>query len=447
MRVTMVKETLPDPPAAPAPGTEVARDIVQRVFAGIQHPVAVVLKDGTILREADGPREATIILREPATLRLLLTRGSDLAASEGFIRSDIEVDGSIESVLFAMDSAAVGHSAAEWAAIAVRIARLPRVSVGTVSREAAKLRGRRHSPERDRSAIAYHYDLSNDLFGLFLDESLGYSSAYFRSETESVDEAQAHKYDLVCRKLRLREGERLLDMGCGWGGLLRFAAREYGARVTGVTTSQRQEQYNLARIEREGLSARCTIAVLDYRNLGDLGTFDKAASLEMAEHVGDEMMPVFFASVFDRLVPGALFLNQNIIAYESTPSRMRALAQQFLPQRSAFTEKYVFPDGKIPRLPLIAQAAQDAGFEVRDVENLREHYVLTLQHWIRQLESNETEARAMVGDATYNTFRLWVGGSLYSFASGRLGVVQTLFAKWIDHARALVPPTRVDIYN
>jgi cyclopropane-fatty-acyl-phospholipid synthase len=373
-------------------------------------------------------------------------RASDLAAGEAFMRGDIEVQGDLERAIAALGGAAAARHPKEWATIGWLIAKLPRItSTGSLSRSPARLRGRRHSPDRDHRAIAYHYNLSNEFFALFLDESLAYSCAYFQDGTETVEQAQSLKHDLICRKLRLRQGDRLLDVGCGWGGLVRFAAREYGALVTGVTTSEWQAEYNRQRITREGLGDRCRIAVADYRRMSELGLFDKATSVEMVEHVGDEMMALYFQCVFERLRPGGLFLNQFMTAYEPPRSPFRALADRLLGNQSAFTEAYVFPDGKMPRLPQMTQAALAAGFELRDVENLREHYVHTLRCWIRRLESREAEARALVGAQTYNVFRLWLAGSAYSFVSGRLGVVQVLLAKWKDGAVAQVPHTRTDI--
>jgi len=448
---TAIKErSAPHKPSKSTTGNEVAHELVRRLFDGVQAGIAVALADGTVLREPDAPLDATIILRYPAILRVLLNRSSDLSAGEAVMRGDIAVEGDVERALAAMDAVAAARGPREWIGIAALAAKLPRLvreSAAPPGRGPARLRGRAHSVERDREAISYHYDVSNDFYALWLDENMVYSCAYFTDADDSLDQAQRGKLDLICRKLRLREGERLLDVGCGWGGLVRFAAREYGARAVGVTLSRRQEEYAQARIAREGLAERCRVELRDYRELGALGQFDKAASIGMVEHVGDANLATYFAAVYNALVPGGLFLNHGIISQQARTHGLRGIAQRFFPQRSAFTEQYVFPDGQMPRLSPMTDAAQAAGFEVRDVENLREHYTQTLRMWRRRLEAQEDRARTIVGDATYNVRRFWLAGSAHGFATGLLGLVQVLLAKWGPDARAFVPATRADIYK
>lgn len=433
----------------PPEGVQVAQELLRRVFAGVRAGIAVGLADGTILREPDGPLDATIILRHPHVLRALLVRTSDLGAGEAVARGDLDVEGDIERALAVMDVVASTRTPKEWIAIAALAAKLPKPPPEPAAhgkREPARLRGRLHSLQRDRAAIAYHYDVSNDFYALWLDENMTYSCAYFRDQAETLDRAQLNKYDLICRKLRLASGERLLEVGCGWGGLARFSAREYGANVVGITLSRRQAEYAQARSAREGLEERCRIELLDYRELAPLGPFNKAVSVGMVEHVGEANMTAYFSAVFDALAPGGLFLNHGIISQQARARGVRAFAERFFPRRSRFTETYVFPDGEMPRLPDMTEAAQRAGFELRDVENLREHYTQTLRHWARGLAAREADARSIVGESTCNVWRFWLAGSAHSFAIGRLGVVQMLLAKWTADAHALVPATRADIY-
>ena len=449
MPTTSETQAAPAPPvvsAAAEHGVALAFEIVRRAFSGIDAPVAIALADGTVLREPSGPLETTIILSQPAILRVLLARASDLGAGEAVVRGEIAVEGSIERALRTMDEVAAARTPREWISIAALAAKLPQLPLAPVTPRRARLCGRVHSLERDRAAIAHHYDVSNDFYALWLDENMTYSCAYFADDTDTLDRAQVRKYDLICRKLRLKHDERLLDVGCGWGGLVRFAAREYGAQVVGVTLSPRQAEYTQARIAAENLEQRCRVELLDYRELANLGPFDKAASVGMVEHVGDRNLNCYFKSVFDALVPGGLFLNHGIVAQQASATGLQGLAARFFPQRSRFTESYVFPDGNMPRLAPMTDAALRAGFEMRDVENLREHYTQTLRYWSRRLEGHESRARSIVGDATYNVWRFWLAGSAYSFATGRLGVVQMLLAKWTTDARALVPRTRADIY-
>jgi len=439
--------------ARPIPQTgaaKTARDVVQRLFRDTAADVALELGDGTRLYEPADRPSATIVIRHPGVLRALLIRSSDLATGEALVRGDIAVLGDAERAFAAIDAVAAERSPTDWLAIVALSARLPRSPETTPSpggRGPARLRGRLHTLARDRAAIAYHYDVSNDFYRLWLDRDLTYSCAYFRDEGDSLDDAQQHKFEHICRKLRLQRGERLLDVGCGWGGLVRFAAREYGARAVGITLSQRQVDYARERIAAEGLAGACTIELLDYRELKALGAFDKAASVGMVEHVGEALLPIYFRSVLDALRPGGLFLNHGITVQREKPTGLRALAGRFFPERSNFIEQYVFPDGEIPRLAKETEAAEDVGFEVRDVENLREHYASTLRQWVRRLEAHESEARALVGDATYNTWRFYMSGSAHNFATGRLGLVQMLLAKRSADGRSHLPPTRADIYE
>jgi cyclopropane-fatty-acyl-phospholipid synthase len=426
-------------------GGAVARELVARLFAGVDSGVAVALSGGPALHAPPGPIVATIVIRHPGVLRALITRSSDLAAGDAVARGDIAVDGDVEQAFAAMDAVAARRSPADWIAIAALAARLPRLPAAQRvprARGPARLRGRVHSLERDRAAIAYHYDVSNEFYALWLGREMTYSCAYFRDACDSLDDAQAAKLDLICRKLRLRAGERLLDVGCGWGSLVRFAAREYGAHAVGITLSAKQAEYAQARIRAEGLDDRCTIELRDYRELAPLGAFDKAASVGMVEHVGAAMLPAYFQAVFAALKPGGAFLNHGIIIQGA---RERGLGRYFEP-RSRFIEHYVFPDGEIPRLAPMTEATTDVGFEVRDVENLREHYVLTLRHWSRGLERHADEARRLVGDETYNVWRFYAGCSAHGFAMGRMGVVQMLLAKRAPDGHADVPLTRADLY-
>lgn len=430
--------------AAAGGGATVARELIARLFAGVDAQVAVTLKEGSALHAPPAP-VATIIIRHPGVLRALITRSSDLAAGEAVVRGDIAVRGDVEQAFAALDAIAAMRSPADWIAIAALAARLPRLPAAQRSPRArgrARLRGRLHSPERDRAAIAYHYDVSNEFYALWLDREMTYSCAYFRDPSTSLDDAQTDKLDYICRKLRLRAGERLLDVGCGWGSLVRFAAREYGAQAVGVTLSSKQAEYARARIRAEALDDRCSIEVRDYRELASLGAFDKAASVGMVEHVGAGLLAVYFQAVFDALRQGGLFLNHGIITQRA---RDRGAARYFS-HGSRFIEHYVFPDGELPRLPAMTEAASDAGFEVRDVENLREHYALTLRHWFQGLEGHEEAARALVGDEILNVWRFYVAGSARAFAAGRMGVVQMLLAKRTPGGGAELPLTRADLY-
>ncbi|HEV2907653.1 MAG TPA: cyclopropane-fatty-acyl-phospholipid synthase family protein [Candidatus Eremiobacteraceae bacterium] len=428
------------------PGTFAARALMERLFAGVRAPVAVRLADGTPLYVPSGAANTIVVIRHPGVIRSLLTRSSDLAAGESLVRGEIDVLGDAESAFAAFDEIAHVRSAADWAAILAAATGLPSAPAPRVrerSRGRARLRGRVHSLDRDRAAIAYHYDVSNEFYALWLDRDLTYSCAYFHDASETLDEAQRNKYEHICRKLRLVPGERLLDIGCGWGGLVRYAAREHCANAVGITLSEKQADYARARVAAEGLAERCRIELVDYREMAPLGAFDKAVSVGMVEHVGDAFLPVYFDSVASALKPGGLFLNHGIVTQKP---KGRGLGARFFPQRSLFIESYVFPDGELPRLAAMTEAASESGFELRDLENLREHYALTLRRWVSGLESHETRARELVGDETYNVWRFYMAGSAHGFAAGRQGVVQMLLAKPMPDGRATVPLTRADLY-
>lgn len=433
-----------------ADSVDVARDMLRFMLQGRSDGLAVELGDGTPLYAGEAPPRAVVVAQHLGALRSLVLGPASAAAARAVVEGDLDVRGDVEHAIAQFERVADGLRARDAAKIALLALRLP-VSNGEHAaqraRHAYRPKGRKHSIARDKAAISYHYDVSNDFYELWLDRELVYSCAYFRDGVGSLDQAQLDKLDHICKKLRLRAGERLLDVGCGWGGLVRFAAREYGARAVGITLSTRQAAYARRRIEKEGLQDRSSVELLDYRELRSLGPFDKAASVGMVEHVGIAKLPAYFDAIYGALVPGGLFLNHGITSQRARARGIGALVERFAPKRSTFIERYVFPDGDLPRIDEIARAAADAGFELRDVENLREHYATTLRDWVRRLEANEAPARAAVGDETYNVWRFYMAGSAHGFAAGRMGLGQTLLVKRLPDGSAPVPPTREDLYR
>jgi cyclopropane-fatty-acyl-phospholipid synthase len=444
----------PNPrPTAVADRVSPLHELFGLLFKDVPGSPNVTLTSGAVIYRGTSPR-ATLMLAHPGVVRELLLSGSDVGAAEAFIRGAIAVDGDLESAIDALAVARRMRTTRELltvARLASRLSPAPRTgdsaaTAGSAHRQAAHLHGRRHSRERDRAAVEYHYNVSNEFYALWLDTNMTYSCAYFRTTTDSLDVAQLQKYDHIARKLRLKAGERVLDIGCGWGGMIRFFAREYGAHAVGVTLSSRQAEYARERIAREGLADSVRVELLDYRDLSSLGQFDKIASVGMVEHVGSSNLAAYFEAAHRALGPGGLFLNHGIVSQTPVATGWRGAIARLLPPRSSFIERYVFPESDLLRLDNATGAAERAGFEMLDAENLRPHYQRTLQHWVRGLEANQAEARRIVGDETYNTWRLYMAGSAQGFGSGRLGVVQMLLAKREADGTHRAPHTRDDIY-
>ncbi len=363
------------------------------------------------LVEPGSAQQFTLVLRSPGALRRMCTPPSELALGEAFLRGDFEVEGDLESAVAAGDT--IAERLASLAAI-IRVMRtaalLPRDDAPTVDGRLPDRHGIRHSPARDTAAVRAHYDVGNDFYALWLDASMTYSCAYFASDDEALETAQEHKLDLICRKLRLHPGDRFLDIGCGWGSLVRRASSCYGADAYGITLSEQQAEW----------SHDPHIRVADYREPQPAAPFDKIATVGMIEHVGEANLGVFFRRIHELLAPRGLALIHGITAEHMSPRERR------LWRRGEFVDRYIFPDGELTPLSTRIAAAEAAGFEVLHVESLREHYATTLRHWVRRLERARAFAETLVGTTTYRAWRLYMAGSAHAFATGRLSVSQLL---------------------
>lgn len=398
---------------------------------------AVRLWDGSLLPPEPG-REArfTLAIRSPAAMRTLLLSPTELSLGEEFVHGGIDVEGDLGAAFslaefLARPRAGLGRRLR----VARQILSLPAGERPARPRR-ARLSGKLHSPSRDRRAVTYHYDLPKEFFALWLDRRMVYSCGFFETPGDGLDAAQERKLDYLCRKLRLRPGERLLDLGCGWGGLVLHAASRYGAEGVGITLSRLQAEYAGERIREAGLSGRCRVEVRDYRELGEEAPFDKIASVGMIEHVGASRHAEYFERAFRLLRPGGAFLNHGIARNPSYPD----------PGGPYFSDRYIFPDGDLLPLSATLRAAEEAGFEVRDVESLREHYVLTLRHWAKRLEERADEARRVVGEATFRVWRLYLSGAAHTFAVGKNSVHQVLLCR-PDEGRSGLPLSRADWYR
>lgn len=462
--------TMPPPGRAAAPLLAAdpaighARTILRHLFGPPQgRGFGVRLWDGSV--EGAGADQAprfTLVVRRPGALRRMLLPPSELALSEAYLRDDFDVEGDMEAAAALAESVAARLGSPGTMARLVRslwalptddlpspVGGGPAPDRGSFDPAAALRRlGLRHSRPRDLAAVRFHYDVGNDFYALWLDRRMVYSCAYFATGTEDIDTAQTAKLEYLCRKLRLRPGERLLDIGCGWGGLVQYAAERYGVDVTGITLSEAQAALARQRIAAAGLGSRCRAEVRDYRDLPAGTAFDKIVSVGMVEHVGGPNLPAYFASAYRCLKPGGLFLNHGIVAATPVPATdLAQRAKRLLWQQGAFIQRYVFPDSELVPPGDTIRHAERAGFETRDVENLREHYALTVRHWIRRLEARRDEAVSLVGEPTYRVWRLYMSGCARSFAMGGIGVAQALFSKPGPGGAARLPLTRADLYR
>jgi cyclopropane-fatty-acyl-phospholipid synthase len=440
----MAERTSATHTAHPERSAAVTRRVL-RTLLPAPRPFAVRLWDGSILSpEPQGAPAFTLVLARPGALRRMLVPPTELAAGEAFIRGDWDIEGELER---AMPFAA---QLLRWPlrhpAVAALLVQLPADDLPDAlpGRGAWEHSVTPRSRTRDRRAVHYHYNIGNDFYALFLDRSMLYTGAYFATGTEDLDQAQVAKMELICRKLRLRPGERVLELGCGWGGLMAYAAQHYGVNVVGITLSEPQAVYARNHIAAAGQAERCRVEVCDYRAVHRLGYFDKVVAVGIAEHVGRRNLSAFFDAAYRVLQPGGLFLNQAI-GYVHERAAMRRLLDP-LTNRWNFVWRYVFPEGDLVAPGTLLQVADAAGFETRDVENLREHYPPTLRHWVQRLEANRTEAIRVANEAIYRVWRLYMAASINFFERDYLALYQTLFAKPHADGRVELPRTRADLY-
>lgn len=420
-----------------------ARRISLEFLDEIVAPVAVRsagfrLWDGTHWPD-ETLKPATLVLKHPGSLRAMFAAGTELALAEAYLNDDFDIEGDIIAAFELADAlTAATSSLGKKMNAAGKLLRLPRSDGKPApSRGPAQLEGKIHSLKRDRKAVTYHYDVSNDFYSLFLDQRMVYSCAYFKTPELSLEEAQTAKLEHICRKLRLEPGQRLLDVGCGWGGLVIYAAQHYGVQAFGITLSQPQAELANKRIMEAGLSDCCRVEVSDYRELDDSRPYDALVSVGMFEHVGAALLPLYFRKAGTLLKPGGVFLNHGIARRLNDPAE----------GKDSFSNAYVFPDGELEAISESLRAAESENFEVRDIESLREHYALTLRHWVSRLEAHHEEALQVVDEATYRVWRLYMAGSSHGFKTGRLNVYQSLLIKPTEEGSSRLPMTREDWYR
>jgi cyclopropane-fatty-acyl-phospholipid synthase len=403
-------------------------------------PITIKAWDGSTLGPADAA--ATVVINSPAALRRLMWAPNELGLGRAYVAGDLDIEGDVYAALTIRDGVAahdeparVGGDRRGWLAAVAAARRLHALGRPLPPpKEEARLSGRRHSKERDAAAVAHHYDVGNDFYRLVLGPTLTYSCAYFQTDDTPLDDAQTAKYDLICRKLGLEPGMRLLDVGCGWGGMVLHAAEHYGVTAVGVTLSRQQQELAAKRAAEAGLEGRVEVRFQDYRDITD-GPYDAISSIGMFEHVGLVMLGQYVARLYDLLRPEGRLLNHAISRPVGGGGRPKF-------DKHSFIERYVFPDGELHEVGAVVTAMQEQGFEVRDVESLREHYARTLRHWVANLDANWSEAVAYAGEARARIWKLYMAASAVNFGANRTNLHQVLGVKSTADGRSGMALTR-----
>ncbi len=394
---------------------------------GSDIPIGIDCYDGSHLGPRDGA--TSIVVRSPKALRYVLTAPGEIGFARAYVAGEIDVEGDIFEALALRDNLPdVKVTPREWLALA-RAVGVEGLKPLPAPAEEVRVRGRRHTKERDAAVIAHHYDVSNDFYRIVLGPSMTYSCAVFADAGTTLEAAQSAKYELVCRKLGLRPGMRILDVGCGWGGMVMHAAREHGVYATGVTVSARQAEWARAAVHESGLDGRVEIRVQDYRDVVD-GPFDAISSIGMFEHVGAARLDEYFRRLYSLLRPGGRLLNHGIA---KRPGPRAAFSHR------GFIDRYVFPDGELHEVGSVVTRVQRAGFEVRDEEALREHYAQTLRHWVANLEANWDEVVRLVGSGRARVWRLYMAASAINFDAERTHIHQVLAVRNHPDGRSDMP--------
>ncbi|GHE10937.1 SAM-dependent methyltransferase [Klenkia taihuensis] len=418
--------------------------LVGEVFGG-RVPVRIRAWDGSEAGPADDA--PVVVLRSRTALRRLLWDPNELGLARAYVAGEIDVEGDLAEGLSRVWSLVRERPPAlpgvrdqlRWARTAVRLGIVGRRPAAPP--EEAVLSGEKHTTDRDSDAISYHYDQSNDVYQALLDEHMAYSCAYFREDpatdpgaadgSYTVTEAQRDKLELVCRKLGLQPGMRLLDVGCGWGSMIVYAAQHHGVHATGVTISAQQRDHIEKVVAERGLADRVTVRLQDYRDVPVPveGPYDAISSIEMSEHVGQEQYPVYAATLHRLVRPGGRVLVQ-------------AMSHPSAPGGGAFIERYVAPDMHMRPTWQTAEMLAAPGLELRDVESIREHYDWTVRAWAQRLEERWDEVAGLIGTAGARIWRLYLAGGGLTFAENRMGVDQLLFVKPRPDGRSGMPATR-----
>ncbi len=403
-------------------------------------PIAIRAWDGSVAGPADAP--LTIVVRSPDALRRILWAPGELGVARAYVAGDLDLEGDLALLIRLGDRPAGPREGRPTLVDTAQMALIWRAArelhiIGPPlppPPEEVRLHGRRHSPTRDARAVSHHYDVGNRFFELLLGPSLTYSCAYWtKPEDGTLEEAQWAKYELVARKLGLQPGMRLLDVGCGWGSMAIHAAKEHGVDVVGITVSREQQRLAAARVAAAGLEGRVEIRLQDYRAVSD-GPFDAISSIGMFEHVGLQRMEEYLSDLHRLLAPTGRLLNHAIS--RPSPSEHAAVDPR------SFMGRFVFPDSALLEVGTVISAMQGIGFEVRDVQSLREHYARTLLAWSANLEAHWEEAQQVAGPGRARVWRLYIAASAIGFERNRTAVHQVLAVRPSADGASKMPPTR-----
>ncbi len=391
---------------------------IEQRIRDLDVPLAITLWNGMRLTPTDEP-QVNLTVRSPKVLASLV-RPTMGKLARYYVEEDLDVEGEARQVI-RISEALSGVAEAPYGSSA----RL-RKWIG-------------HSRLFDSKAIRHHYDVSDDFFGLWLDRRRVYSCAYFKHGDETLELAQEQKLDHICRKLALRPDERFLDIGCGWGALVMWAAEHYKVRATGITLSQNQYDYACKRIAEQGLQDVCEVKLVDYRDVSEDQPYDKIASVGMFEHVGRKNLGPYFGKIFRLLRPGGLVLNHGITLNSVGDEELGS-------DIGSFIDEYVFPGGELSHISRVLEQMSLQGLESWDVESLRPHYARTLWHWVGRLETGREAALAAVGEKAYRVWRIYMAGSAHAFERGWMSVYQVLAGRQDSTGRLGLPSTRDYIY-
>lgn len=390
--------------------------LVERIRATQPVPLRIRLWTGRSYELGPDPT-VTLVVPSPAALAYL--RSPDLMKlGEAYVEGRIDLEGPVGEVF------RVGERFTQVAGRARRF---------------ASFTGAMHTRRRDKKAIEYHYDVSNDFYRLFLDRNMVYSCAYYRAEGDTLDAAQEQKLDHILTKLRVQPGERLLDIGCGWGALIFRAVEKFGAHAVGVTLSNNQYEHVRSEIRARGLEGRCEVRLQDYRDVPEEGGYDKISSVGMFEHVGLKNLRLYFEKVQRLLRDGGLALNHGITSVDPDSRAVGLGASEFI-------ERYVFPYGELPHIGLVLKEMSAAGLEAADVESLRRHYAKTCAAWATRFEANGDRAREIAGEKRYRIWSVYLAGCAYAFAHNWINLYQVLACKHGGPGMNPLPLTREFMY-